>query len=476
MATIPKPVEKTLEKLRKEEDGYLEIKIIKGKYYLYKSTSEYDKDKKKPRKISTYMGSIRSDGTYVAKKSRPSLSTSNREIFEYANCRLAYYFLKDVEKILKPLTPHYKEIIASAIIKSVDPKPIRLYQSCWEKFSLSQDMDVRLSPKSVSAMMKSIGKEISLWYKLFSQLTTDSDFLLYDLSAVSTYSQNCKLAEIGYNAHHEYIDQIGVVMAFSSQNKLPIGIEVYFGSIKDITTISDFLDRYPNRNIGFIFDRGFSSYKLLKKFKEENVDYIVPLKKNSKYMDRRWMRWKDPFSYRNRPIRWSKKKIDLGYLYIYEDPKLKGEEESALLRRVIRGKFSQNEYEEKKNVAGIIGIVSDLNVDGFEIFNMYKGREDVELAFNVMKNRLDSDKTYMQTAESTRGYFFITFLAMRVYFSILKRLRKKELTDKISVQEVIDELSKVQIIKDKNGNKSIATIPKRAQRMISLFPEAMSMG
>jgi len=58
------------------------------------------------------------------------------------------------------------------------------------------------------------------------------------------------------------------------------------------------------------------------------------------------------------------------------------------------------------------------------IFDLYKGREDIELVFDALKNTLDSDKTYMQTTEGVRGYFFVSFLAMRIYFSILKRLRE----------------------------------------------------
>lgn len=52
-------------------------------------------------------------------------------------------------------------------------------------------------------------------------------------------------------------------MAFSSITKLPVGVDVFYGSMKDITTIRDFIARFPKKDIGFIFDRGFSSYGLL---------------------------------------------------------------------------------------------------------------------------------------------------------------------------------------------------------------------
>lgn len=476
MAQIPIKVKKTLDRLNKENDGYFEIKVIKGHYYVYKSTSEYDKIRKRPRKITQYIGKIALDGTFKRKKTKLTIQETNREIFEYANCILAHHFLRDVEEILQKSTPYYKEIIAATIIKAIDPQPIRLYSSRWEKFYISQQIDVSLLPKHMSNVMELLGREIRLWYELFSKLTTGNDFLLYDLTSIFTYSRMIKLAEKGYNSDHEYIDQIGVVMAFSTRDQIPVGVEVYHGSIKDISTLKDFLNRYPNRDIGFIFDRGFSSYKLLKEFKKDKTHYIVPLKKNSKYMDLRWTRWKGTFSYRKRPIRWTKKKTEDGYVYLFDDPKLRGEEESSLLRKVEKGKLAMKEFEEKKKVAGIIGILSDLDREGMEIFDLYKSREDVELAFDALKNHLDSDKTYLQTSEGIRGYFFISFLALRVYFSILKRLREKNLTSRISVGEVLFELSKVMLISEKNGRKYLAKIPKRAHRMIELFPEALPMG
>ena len=65
-------------------------------------------------------------------------------------------------------------------------------------------------------------------YDLFSKLATREDLLLYDLTSVFTYSKHIKLAERGYNADHTYTNQIGVIMAFSSITKLPVGVDVFY--------------------------------------------------------------------------------------------------------------------------------------------------------------------------------------------------------------------------------------------------------
>ncbi|MDG6990984.1 MAG: transposase, partial [Nitrososphaerota archaeon] len=243
----------------------------------------------------------------------------------------------------------------------------------------------------------------------------------------------------------------------------------------------DFLERLPDaarrEGVGFILDRGFTSYGLLEDFRREGIGYVVPLKKNSKLMKVDEVGWNGtPFLYRKRPVRWACMESRYGRLYAFEDPELGGAEEAALLRRVERKEMGMREYEERKRVAGIIGLLSDMEMDGPRMYDLYKGREDIELAFDAMKNTLDADRTYLQSPEGVRGFFLVSFLAMRVHFKILKRLRERKLTGKVSVEEVLFELSKIERIVEKNGREYYASIPKKARNILSLFSDMLPMG
>ena len=267
------------------------------------------------------------------------------------------------------------------------------------------------------------------------------------------------------------------MLAFSKATDLPAGVEVYWGSLKDISTIGDYLDRFQSRDLGFILDRGFWSEPLLEEFQEEGISYIAPLRKNSHLFDTRWVDWHGPFDYRGRAILWGRRQSEHGPIYFFQDPELEGEQKGALLRKVEQGRLDRETYEEKQERAGIVGLVSDLDRDGPEIFDLYKGRQDVEVAFDAMKNHLDADTTYLQDNDAVRGYYFVTFLALRVYFKILKRLRERDLTGKVSVNEVLYELSKVQLIVESEEDREyFAKIPKQARETAALFPEALPMG
>jgi len=474
MKKIPPEVQKTYEKLKEKFDFYIELKHTKGSYAIRRATSIWDKEKKKTKKITIHIGTIKKDGTFREKIPQSAIRPTGREVFEYGNGALAYALLEDAEGYLEVLTPFSKEIINYAIIKVIDSQPLRLLQSRWEKLYISTQVNITLNPKHMSEVLRSTGQEVSLWYTLFSKFTVNGDIILYDWTTIFTQSERIKLAEKGWNTKHKDSKQIAVIMAFSASSHLPLGIEVFPGTLKDVTTIKDFRERFHNTDVCYIIDRGFSSYKLLKELRGAHSSYIVPLQKDSKYMDKRWLRWKGAFLYRKRPLRWGRKKCDLGYVYFYEDPKVKGEQESRLLKQLEQGTITMEAYEKKQKVAGLIGFLSNLDKPGPEIYDLYKGREDVELAFDALNNHIDSDKSYLQTEEGVRGYYFVSFLALRIYFGILKRLREKDLTHKISVNEVLLELSKVMKIKEKGGREYFSQFTKRSTEMMSLFPEVFN--
>jgi len=86
-----------------------------------------------------------------------------------------------------------------ASIRAIDNKPLPLIVSRWEKLHLSQILEPRLLLKYLSAALGNIGEKIPHWYKLFSELVTDNDLLLYDLTRILNYFKYRKLAEKGYN-------------------------------------------------------------------------------------------------------------------------------------------------------------------------------------------------------------------------------------------------------------------------------------
>ena len=82
------------------------------------------------------------------------------------------------------------------------------------------------------------------------------------------------------------------------------------------------------------------------------------------------------------------------------------------------------------------------------------------MAFDFMKNELENDKSYLSDDVAVKVYFFIS---LYVYSKILEILRKKGLAGKISVNEVLFELSKVRMI----DFKKLSAVPAGVIRLVN---------
>ena len=70
--------------------------------------------------------------TFRKKRGRSRIQESGREVFGYGNGALAHHMIKDLEDLLAKNTPYCNELIATAIIKAIDPKPLRPFASLGE--------------------------------------------------------------------------------------------------------------------------------------------------------------------------------------------------------------------------------------------------------------------------------------------------------------------------------------------------------
>ena len=142
-----------------------------------------------------------------------------------------------------------------------------------------------------------------------------------------------------------------------------------------------------------------------------------------------------------------------------KDPMMRAEEESSIQRDVASPRKDMEYFEDKRDRPGVFAIISDLDRNPSEIYGQYKSGEEVEQAFDTMKDDLESDRTYLRDGEKVKRFFLIVFLALSIRFKILNVLKDHNLLGKASVNDIIFELSKMERIVEKIVDRFSDIIP-----------------
>jgi len=466
---------KELKILKKKYKSPLEIKKIGKSYYVYTSTTVWDKEKKKRKKISRYLGKLTDNGFREKEEVRYGV----RSIYEYGNIKLLYEIIREelLEKLKEIFPMDWEEIIAMSMIRVLKATPLRLMKSRWEKYYISKEIEASLSAQVASEKLRKIGADIGGQIEFYKRLIDKSQKLIFDLSCLYSQSINLNLVEKGYNKDKIRIGQVNFLLIYSIDEGVPVMIKAMAGSVRELKSLKNMINEIELKDCILVLDRGYGSNYLPELIEEKEAKYIVCLQRGFKIIDYE-MNMEGGFIYRGRGIRWGKKRIGMKWVYLYEDVKLKSEEETEYIREISEGKKNISKYEEEKKRFGKFALLSNINRSGEEIYKMYKEREEVELAFDAMKNELENDKIYLSETEGVYGYFFISFISLYLYFRILGMLRESGLVERISVEEVLHELSKVYLIEYRDGKRKLSEIPKKVEEIekalkLNLFPKEL---
>ncbi len=441
--------------LENENLRNVEVKKIGNNYYAYSVSSVYDREKKRPRKVSgKYIGKITESG--IIRKIQRNIRT----VLEYGNSQIIYSILNDIQKPLKKHFSSANEIMAMASIKAIRNVPLKYIDDAYSKLYMSMIMDASLSHYTIAMKLREIGSDTKAQHDFFKDMIDDGNTYLYDLSSIFSYSGNTNLAERGYNKDHIFLDQINFSLLFSEDRKLPVALKVYPGSIRDVKTVKKTIDEFSLYSSIIVMDRGFVSMKMIN-YMSNNMKYIQPLRRNSKLIDYS-IGMKGSFTYRGRGIMYGFIKYSNYSLYVYEDARLRGEEISnSIVARTVNPEIKVHEER-----LGKISIISNLDKTPDEIYLIYKEREDIEQCFDAMKNEMENDKTYLMDNDAIRGYFFVSFISLYIHYRLLEILRINDLIGKYSVNELLFELSKVYAVQYSDDKIELNEIPKRVETIM----------
>lgn len=195
-----------------KKQGY-EIKKIGDGYYMYERKSRWDKDKKKPVKVTgEYIGVVTPEGIIPRKKRYDD--TIPIFTIEYG----ATAFIKNIAgDILKSLCEHFDKNTAQMIwvismLRLIAPSPFQMieerYQTSWMSKILP---DLLLSKSSITDLIDRVGSNRASCAAFMRDTLPSAPYMLIDRSRAKAGSEFISRVLPNFNKSKKYLPQINQI-------------------------------------------------------------------------------------------------------------------------------------------------------------------------------------------------------------------------------------------------------------------------
>jgi len=506
-----------------------------GVTYVYESTGYWDKDKQQARNSRICIGKIDPiTGEFVSSKRLADAETplpSKPGPVPSVECKRLFYgatYLFDAigEKLgitddLKSCFPEsYKNVLSIAYyLVMEDRNPMSRFTK-WARTHVHPYGKDIPSQRS-SELFGSIGEDAKQhFFLLQGQRRLEKEFLAYDTTSISSYSNSLKQVKYGWNKEHDPLPQINLALLFGETSRLPVYYRKLPGNIADVKTIQNLLadigflnldkvklvmDRgfYSEENINALYQKhykfliaGKTSLKLVKKKLNEVRSTMVSRphysSKYGLYYDSYTMDW----SYSETKKRTGEVIKDTKRMYLhlyYNDQKATDDKNSfnKLLDRLEEELLTGNRkpeheklyakyYEIKETPArgvslipkqetidaieknyGYFALISNGVKDPLVALDIYRSKDMIEKAFGNLKERLNMRRTSVSSEENLEGKLFVQFIALMYLSYINKAMSDNQLFKNYTMQELLDELDVIERFEQPGRRHRIGEMTKK---------------
>jgi transposase len=273
-----------------------ELRCISGRYYLYRISSKWDKERKVTRKITHEMiGRITEQdgliprGTKRAKQvaKEPPQTIRSLSTKEYGATSQLQEISQDIVNELKESFPSmWQEILVLALLRLLYQARLKnMHLHYEESFISQQHSGLNLGKNSLTDLMQSLGDNREAISAFMRKFVGGSEHLVFDITDVVSQSKKIKMSAKGYNSHYNFDPQVNLFYMFAIDTQMPVFYRLFPGNISGMKALELSIKEAGALNTLVIGDKGFFCEDNLKMLEEHNVKFILPLRRDSQYID-----------------------------------------------------------------------------------------------------------------------------------------------------------------------------------------------
>lgn len=360
--------------------------------------------------------------------------------------------------------------------------------------------------------------QILTFFENWTRCQSQQEYWYYDVTSISSYSQQIEAVEWGYNRDNEALPQLNVGICFGSTSNLPLFYKAYNGSITDKTYFLFLLRDFPFLDSQFpiylVTDKGFMTRDNLQATSKKSQHFrllsALPIasKDAQRILAQHGQSVKQDANYLIEEQVYGYCVADTVFdqpvsIYLYYDPdkashdikafyeilarteaELKAMKRTELRRKKYKSYFKidiQNEqsftYQRDsqaiddylKHCGYYMLLSTGSNLHPSQALQRYRKKDMVEKQFDQLKNELDYQRLKTHTQKTTEGKLFIGFLALILRSQMHNLIKSVPNTNKLTIKKAILELEKIKLVETNEGNHLLTPLTKKQKAILDMF-------
>jgi len=380
--------------------AYLVKKKIYGKLYAYEYTSIWDKENKKYKKKSKYLGKVdECSGNIIQSKKRKE--PEETQIVDYGDTYAINQINKEAgfnELVKKIFSKYHNHILSLMSFKMLDGSAMKNAES-WQEGNFAKKLykNPNITSQNISRILKYLGSEDikDKFLKEYSRVFLNNKTgLIIDSTSLAS-SIKTDINDWGYTSNG-IKRSIKCLMLVDKVTKLPMYFRSISGNIPDVSILKTSLSDIKNLDLNVseaIFDAGFYSNENIHYLINEKIDFMIRVPRNRKIFSELLEETNGIESitnatvYGKRAIFIVEKEIEIEnkkiFAYIIQDPNKRGKE---ITKNTILGLDDKNnkvDLDTKKS--GYFILLSTIKQKKEDVLPQYYSRQMIEQIFGFSK-------------------------------------------------------------------------------------------
>jgi transposase len=438
----------------------IHIKTIRGHEYAYDVTSYWDKELRKYRKKTAYVGKVidKEKGLYERRRDRPDSVEEQLRHSLILSFRDAYALSEYIKKIplgrlIEKMLPEERDTLMGLVFYRILKDSAMAYAHTWMEGNYSRILypQSRLDSQRISEFLKTLGQE-EVWRRFFrrylAQASGEESTVIIDNTGLPN---EIDIPLSAFGCHGGNIErETRLLMVVDQVSGMPLYFRYITGNIVDVSTLATTLmelEHYGIKTAFALIAAGYFSQENISQLYRNRIAFLTRLPAG-RVLYKQLIRTRAldlekaeyAVVYGKRVLYVKRIPVALyeyeGYAYVVCDIRRRAEETTKLLLEAKGIPLTHEEIQEAMIFKGKFVMVSSREIPIEEVLPLYYIRQTAENLFGISKDSLDLIPLRVHSIEAFRGYLMLNFLTLILYLEF-----KKALKGKYTVEGVLAELT-----------------------------------